>query len=85
MKDFENYECEGQMTIDDYLRDEPVYDVDVVGMLDDPVCPQCGYYFETVSYASEVDCERCPRCHIKIKWDHYHNMEDVSSYEQLQK
>ena len=71
-----NYECEGQLSIFDIQ--EPVYELDIVGICDDPVCPKCGYEFETTRTCKnyEVDCERCPECHVKVNWRRWHKAND---------
>ena len=57
---------------------EKVYPVDIMGICDDPFCPQCGYAFETTRTSKnyEVDCERCPECHIKVDWTPWHRRND---------
>lgn len=87
-KALQNYECEGQLSIFDielkapepFMNppEEPIFDLDIKGICDDPYCPQCGYAFETIRTCKnyEVDCERCPECHIKVDWTHWHRMND---------
>lgn len=59
------------------LKHEPIiYDIDVRGLCDDPYCPQCGRGFWTESTRSEVDCERCPDCHILLDWTLWHRIND---------
>lgn len=59
------------------MHQEPVvYELDIRGICDDPYCPQCGRGFWTESKRSEVDCERCPDCHVKISWARWHKMND---------
>ena len=55
-----------------------IYPLDIKGICDDPYCPQCGYAFETTrtSKKYEVDCERCPVCHIKVDWTLWHRLND---------
>ena len=71
-----NYECDGQLSIFDYQ--EPSYPLDIKGICDDPYCPQCGYAFETIRTCKnyEVDCERCPECHVKVDWTLWHRRND---------
>lgn len=55
-----------------------IYPLDIKGICDDPYCPQCGYAFETTrsSKGYEVDCERCPECHVKVDWTPWHRLND---------
>lgn len=57
---------------------EKVYPLDIIGICDDPYCPQCGYPFETIRSCKnyEVDCERCPECHIRVDWTPWHRIND---------
>lgn len=57
---------------------EKVYPLDIRGICDDPYCPQCGYPFETIKTCKnyEVDCERCPECHVKVDWTPWHRLND---------
>lgn len=55
---------------------EKVHDLDIRGICDDPYCPQCGRGFWTEKKKSEIDCERCPDCHIRISWRRWHLMND---------
>ena len=58
--------------------EEPIYKLDIKGICDDPYCPQCGYEFETTRTCKnyEVDCERCPECHVKVDWAPWHRLND---------
>lgn len=58
--------------------EEKVYPLDIKGICDDPYCPQCGYAFETIKTCKnyEVDCERCPECHVKVDWTLWHRIND---------
>lgn len=59
------------------LNHEPiVYDIDIRGLCDDPYCPQCGRGFWTEKNHSEVDCERCPDCQIRLDWTRWHKIND---------
>jgi len=72
-----NYECDGQMSIEDWLEDrEKVRDLDIKGLCDDPYCPECGYLFTTYGPHNEVDCERCPVCKIRVDWGRWHKAND---------
>lgn len=55
-----------------------IYSLDIKGICDDPYCPQCGYAFETTRTSKnyEVDCERCPECHVKVDWTPWHRRND---------
>ena len=55
-----------------------IYELDIRGICDDPYCPQCGYEFETTRTCKnyEVDCERCPECHVKVDWRRWHKAND---------
>ncbi len=62
-----------QLTIYDYLAElDKVYDVDVRGLCDDAYCPKCGYAF----WDREADCEACPECGTKVRWDRWHRLND---------
>lgn len=75
-KALQNYECDGQLSLFDIQ--EPIYKLDIKGICDDPFCPQCGYEFETTRTCKnyEVDCERCPECHVKVDWTPWHRLND---------
>lgn len=62
---------------------EKVYPLDIIGICDDPYCPQCGYPFETIKTCKnyEVDCERCPECHVKVDWTPWHRLNDEENEE----
>ena len=57
-------------------QESVVYELDIRGICDDPYCPQCGRGFWTESQRSEVDCERCPDCHVRISWARWHKIND---------
>lgn len=59
---FENYECEGQTTIFDFLPKS----VEAVGFCDDPYCPVCNYWLD------EIDADRCSECGTLLDWDRWH-------------
>jgi hypothetical protein len=69
--------CNGSEEPEPFMN-EPVYELDIVGICDDPVCPKCGYEFETTRSCKgyEVDCERCPECHVKVDWTLWHRIND---------
>ena len=73
MVNFDNYECEGQLSLDDiFPKEEPKFPVLVMGYMDDAYCPKCRYSFED----KETDVERCPVCGIKVDWTPWHNAND---------
>lgn len=78
MSVWDNYECDGQINLFDYLeeRDSKVYDLNIKGICDDPYCPNCGYLFSTYGSDKEIDCERCPECKIRVDWARWHKMND---------
>lgn len=69
--------CNGSEEPEPFMN-ESVYELDIVGICDDPVCPQCGYEFETTRTCKgyEVDCGRCPNCHVKVDWTLWHRIND---------
>lgn len=69
--------CNGSQEPEPFMN-EPVYELDIRGFMDDPYCPQCGYAFETIRTCKnfEVDCERCPECHVKVDWTLWHRIND---------
>lgn len=73
-------QIKGQISIQDYLKTqvetEKVFELDIRGLCDDPYCPKCGYEFWTEGKRSEVDCERCPNCHIRVNWTRWHRVND---------
>lgn len=81
-KELEHYECEGQISISDWIADrDKIREVDVIGLLDDPVCPECGYYFcdydnKRMGIINELDSERCPCCRVRLDWTRYHRIND---------
>ena len=73
----ENYECDGQMTIFDFIKkNEPIFPVVIKGICDDAYCPKCGYEFWTEPSRNEADCERCPDCGIRVDWSPWHMLND---------
>lgn len=53
-----------------------VYSLDYKGLCMDPYCPKCGYPFWDYGPKSEVDCERCPECGIRVDWTLWHKLND---------
>lgn len=69
----ENYECDGQKTIFDYIPDPTkVLDVEIKGICDDAYCPRCDYAFMD----NETDMAECPFCGQKVRWDLWHRYND---------
>ena len=77
MKEYpDNYECDGQMDLFDYIPDpDVVLDVDVRGICDDAYCPRCNYAF----LDSETDMFECPHCGQLVRWDDWHRINDKFS------
>ena len=47
--------------------------VKIMGIMDDAYCPECDYCFwET----KELDCDRCPKCGIRVDWTPWHQAND---------
>lgn len=66
----------GQITLDNYIKDIEVYELDIRGICDDPYCPKCNYPFWTDGKRSEIDCKRCPSCGIRVSWARWHLIND---------
>lgn len=68
----------GQMDIFDFIPDpnDKVYPLEIRGIMDDPYCPKCGRGFWTEKFRSEVDCDRCPDCGIRLDWTPWHRLND---------
>lgn len=50
MSVWDNYECDGQMSLNDWLSDrDKVREVGIIGLCDDPICSNCGYEFRMVT------------------------------------
>lgn len=74
----DNYECDGQITIDEWLSSikddlKKVHPVDIKGLCDDAYCPECGFSLDEFKHK---DCERCPECGIRIDWGPWHRAND---------
>lgn len=73
MGKLDNYFCDGQLNIFDYIHEkELVYPLEIKGLMDDGYCPKCNYLF---GY-NETDLERCPKCGIKVDWSRWHRIND---------
>lgn len=75
MSVWDNYECNGQISLSD------IYEVGVIGICDDPICTNCGYEFNMIedkryNMKSEIDCERCPKCKVRLDWRRWHRCND---------
>ena len=58
------------------IADDIAVPLDIKGIMDDPYCPVCGRGFWTESFRSEVDCDRCPECGIRLDWSPWHRLND---------
>ena len=44
MSIWDDYECDGQMSLNDWLSDrDKVREVGIIGLCDDPICSNCGH------------------------------------------
>ena len=71
----DNYECEGQINLLDYLKEleeQPGVPVEIRGICDDAICPKCGWWF----LDNQTDFERCPECGQKVDWRRWHEIND---------
>lgn len=67
----------GQISIFEYIAEKDrSHELEIKGLCDDPYCPECGYEFWTCSNNSEIDCERCPSCGIRVDWTRWHRIND---------
>lgn len=49
MSVWDNYECDGQMSLNDWLSDrDKVREVGIIDLCDDPICSNCGYEFNMI-------------------------------------
>ena len=78
-----NYECDGQLSIFDYIKQaensEKVYPVGLIGLCDDPICSNCDYefsIFDSKWSKNEIDIERCPNCGVRLNWERWHRVND---------
>lgn len=70
----ENYECDGQMDIFNYLGNpERAMLVDVRGLLDNPYCPKC----ERPLSEEDIDAVVCPECGQRLNWDKFHILNQI--------
>ena len=82
MSVWDNYECDGQMNLNDWIADrDKVREVGIIGLCDDPICSNCGYEFNMIedkryNIKSEIDCERCPKCKVRLDWSRWHRCND---------
>lgn len=67
----DNYECDGQMDIFDFLK-KPI-PVDIRGICDDAYCPTCGREFDETRGEIDIDC---PECGTRLDWKHWHILND---------
>ena len=82
MSVWDNYECDGQMSLNDWLSDrDKVREVGIIGLCDDPICSNCGYEFRMIEdnryhLKNEIDIDRCPRCKCKLDWSRWHRINE---------
>ena len=67
--------CDYDEPLGDYcvLGNKAIYYVDVRGLCDDAYCPKCDSSLDEFKY---LDCEVCPYCGARIKWDRWHIAND---------
>ena len=69
-----NYECDGQMSIFEFIRkQEPIFPVLIKGLCDDAYCPRCKAGIDDLKY---LDSEKCPHCGLRIDWSPWHKAND---------
>ena len=56
----------------DWKPKEPKMPVDIRGLMDDAVCPKCGWYF----LDEQTDCDVCPNCGQPVDWTKWHQIND---------
>lgn len=82
MSIWDNYECDGQMNLNDWISDrDKVREVGIIGLCDDPICSNCGYEFRMIddnryNLKNEIDIDRCPRCKCKLDWTRWHRINE---------
>lgn len=54
------------------LYEDVAREVDVKGLMDDAHCPYCDNQLDDY-----IDQDKCPYCGQKLKWDHWHAMQDA--------
>ena len=76
-------QIKGQISISDYIsdRDSVIYSVDIIGLMDDPICPNCDHEFNIMDIPrfhikNEIDIERCPCCKVRLDWTRWHQIND---------
>ena len=82
MSIWDDYECDGQMSLNDWLSDrDKIREVGIIDLCDDPICSNCGYEFNMIedkryNIKSEIDCERCAKCKVRLDWRRWHRCND---------
>lgn len=82
MSVWDNYECDGQMSLNDWLSDrDKVREVGIIDLCDDPICSNCGYEFNMIEdnryhLKNEIDIDRCPKCKCKLDWSRWHRINE---------
>lgn len=63
----------GQLSLTDWSPEPIIHDVDIMGICDDAYCPMCGISLDECRH---LDCEECPECGVRIRWDNWHRAND---------
>ena len=63
----------GQLSLTDWSPEPIIHDVDIMGICDDAYCPMCGISLDEYRH---LDCEECPECGVRIRWDNWHRAND---------
>lgn len=66
-------QIDGQLNLFDWAAAIQPKDVDIRGICDDAYCPNCDDAIDEFKY---LDCEVCPYCGARIKWDRWHKAND---------
>jgi len=66
MANLENYECDGQMNLADYMDNK--FPVIIKGMMDDPYCPRCN-----CQVYDDIDEGKCHYCKLKLDFTPWYN------------
>lgn len=68
-----NKQIDGQLSLTDWSPEPIIHDVDIMGICDDAYCPMCGISLDEYRH---LDCEECPECGVRIRWDNWHRAND---------
>lgn len=66
-------QIDGQLSLTDWKPEPIIHDVDIMGICDDAYCPMCGISLDEYRH---LDCEECPECGVRIRWDNWHRAND---------